>query len=428
MAAMRPSESVVIVGAGMAGLQLAVSLREKAYAGRVILVGDEPVPPYNRPPLSKAYLMGSVQDQELWLRPAKYFQSQQILLLSGQRVSALLRDERRVVLGDDGSSLQYTHLVLAVGARNRKLSIPGSELDGVAYLRTLEESRALKARLRTVERVIVVGAGFIGLEFARVAAKLGMEVTVIEALERPMARALTSSMSALFTREHSRHGVRFLFNTQLQEILGDTGRVAAVKTSGGDEIPAELVVIGIGVVPNTELAEAAGLATDDGIIVDQYLRSTSDPHVSAIGDCAAHPNPHGLGAVIRLESVQNATDQARCCAARIIGQPECYQSVPWFWSEQGNLKLQTVGLAAGYDVSVVRGDQRDTSCSIFCFRRGRLVAVEAVNRPADYMVGRKLLVQRGAITPEQAADESVDLRELCAPVRGADPPDRSARR
>jgi 3-phenylpropionate/trans-cinnamate dioxygenase ferredoxin reductase subunit len=407
---MEPPSSVVIAGTGLAGYQVAASLREHGYGGAIIAVGEEEEFPYQRPPLSKAYLAGAVEESRLALRPENYYADKQIELRRGRRVVALDVAHRRVAL-DDETVLDYGHFVFAVGARNRPLPIPGADLEGVRFLRTLAEARALKARLASLRRVVVIGAGFIGLEFARVAAKHGIEVTVIELENRPMARALSPAMSAVFARDHAAHGIRFLFGTQTLRLLGMAGAVRAVELMDHGEVPADLVLIGIGVIPNVEVAAAANLEVRNGIVVDSLL-ATADPHVSAIGDCAAHPNPHAAGALVRLESVQNATDQGKSLAARLMGKPAPYASVPWFWSDQGDLKLQIAGLTAGCDRTVFRGDPNGTQCSVFCFHGGRLVGVESVNRTGDHMVARRLLAAAAPLTPVLAADESFELKSL----------------
>jgi 3-phenylpropionate/trans-cinnamate dioxygenase ferredoxin reductase subunit len=403
-------DATVVLGAGLAGFQVAAALREQHYAGRVVLIGDESHAPYHRPPLSKGYLLGNADDTVVAMRPAAYYLDKQIELVLGTRAIAVDRTHRKVAL-DNGEVIDYTHLVLAVGARNRPLQLPGTDLARVFYLRRLDEARALRAALESAKRALVIGAGFIGLEFAAAAVKLGVEVTVLEVARRPMSRALSAPMADLFVREHSRSGMRFAFNTQVKRLVGKAGKVAAVETVAGETLPADIIVIGIGVIPNVELATTCNLDVRNGILVDGSL-STSDPHISAVGDCAAHPNPYSTHETVRLESVQNATDQARCVAARIVGKALPYCAIPWFWSDQGSLKLQIAGLTTGCDETAIRGDPAGTHCAVFCFRNGRLLGVETVNRPTDHMVARRLLGNRSPISPSQAADESVDLKRL----------------
>jgi 3-phenylpropionate/trans-cinnamate dioxygenase ferredoxin reductase component len=409
-------ENVVIVGAGQAGLQVAASLREQRYAGRIVLVGDEPHPPYQRPPLSKGYLLGDVSAEQVSLRPQAYFESQRIELLTGKRAVAI--DRARRLLGfEDDTVLAYDQLVLATGARNRPLPVPGADLQNVFFLRTLDEAIALRARLATAKRALVIGAGFIGLEFAASAAKHGLAVTVVDIAERPMARVVSHTMSRIFAREHVRHGVKLLYETQLLRLLGDdAGCVRGAETVDGRVLSADLVVVGIGVLPNVELAHTCDLPVQDGIVVDALLQ-TSDPCVSAIGDVVAHPNPYARSQRIRLESVQNAVDQARCVAARLVGSPAPYRALPWFWSHQGELKLQMAGLPMRGCEEVVRGDESHAACSVFLFYEGQLVCVESLNRPADHMLARRLLASRVAVTPLQAADTHFDLKSLLAAAK-----------
>lgn len=407
---------VVIGGAGQAGFQVAFSLRELGYGGAITMVGEEPHLPYQRPPLSKAYLMGAMDEGRLALRAERLYADKRIDVRTGARLAAIDRGARHARL-EDGSVLPYAHFVFALGARNRALAVPGSELAGVHYLRTLGDAQALKAAFPRVRNVVVIGAGFIGLEFAAVAAKHGLAVTVVEVADRPMARALSPEMGAVFTREHERHGVRFLYGEQVLRLVGEAGAVRGVETRSHGIVPAELVLIGIGVLPNAEIAGAAGLEVANGIVVDAHL-ATADPLVSAVGDCAAHPNVHAAGQLLRLESVQNAIDQGKCVAARITGKAAPYQSVPWFWSDQGELKLQIAGLTQGFDRAVVRGDPAGTSLSVFCYRGGQLLGVESLNRPGEHMAARKLLGQGVPLHPEQAMDESHDLKSHLAAAPG----------
>jgi 3-phenylpropionate/trans-cinnamate dioxygenase ferredoxin reductase subunit len=351
------------------------------------------------------------------MRPEEYFVDKKIEFLPSTRGVSIDRAHRKLAL-DNGAVVEFEHLVLAVGARNRPLHVPGYDLSGVFSLRHLDEARALRLRLEKTRRAVVIGAGFIGLEFAATALKFGVEVTVLEVADRPMSRALTPTLAQVFTREHSKAGVRFLFNTQVKRLLADEGRVATVETVEGVSIDAELVLIGIGVIPNVELAATCNLELRNGILVDALL-STSDPHISAVGDCASYPSRYATGDFVRLESVQNATDQARCVASRILGKAMPYAAVPWFWSDQGPLKLQIAGLTAGHDQTVVRGDPAGTSCSVFCFREGRLLGVESVNRPGDHISARKLIGNNVNLTPAQAVDETVDLKRLAAAAAAA---------
>jgi 3-phenylpropionate/trans-cinnamate dioxygenase ferredoxin reductase component len=398
---------VAIIGAGQAGFQAAASLRDTGFAGRVVLIGDEPVLPYQRPPLSKSYLAGQSGIDDLWLRLAEFYAKQQIDLVYGDAVTAIDRGQRRLHL-TSGIEFSWDHLLFATGAGCRPLAVPGAELDGVLTLRTLADADALRQRLEEAREVVVVGAGFIGLEFAAVALARGTAVHIIEVTRKPMGRVVSEPVSRFFTEAHIGWGADVALGTGVVRILGDGGRVAGVETSDGRRITADLVLICIGVIPNARLARVAGLTVDDGIVVDEYL-VTSDPAISAIGDCANFPTPFAPVRV-RLESVQNAVDQGRCVADRLAGRPAPYQKVPWFWSDQGDLKLQIAGITIGHDASVLRGDPADRNFSVFCFRGSRLIGVESVNRTADHVIARRLLAGEPELSPEQAADEGFDLR------------------
>lgn len=403
------SAGTIIVGTGQAGFELAESLRAGGYNDAITLIGEETQLPYQRPPLSKGFVLDKTGLDEIELRPQEYYPNHNIELLVGTRVVAIDRKERRVEL-DDGRSRPYEWLVLAIGARNRRLAIGGSDLDGVLYLRTLEESTVLKARLGNARHVTIIGGGFIGLEVAAVARTLGKTVTVLEMQPRLMPRVVAPEISAFYETLHSANGVKVLCGAVACEIVADGGKIGAVVLDHGGPVPADLVVAGIGVQPNVEPATTADLPVDNGIVVDEYLR-TADPRIFAIGDCAAHPNPFA-GARIRLESVQNAADQGRSVAASILGDPKPYNVVPWFWTDQYDVRLQMAGLSNGYDRSVMRGDPETKKFSMFYFKGDRLIAVDSINRPADHIHARRLLAAHVPITPEQAADGSVDLKSL----------------
>jgi len=401
---------VLIVGAGHAGFQLAASLRQHGFGERICLINDEAHLPYQRPPLSKAYLKGEGRPDSLMFRPDKFYRDQNIELM-GDRVVSIDRGARRLLLAS-GSSLDYGHLVLATGARNRLLDIPNANLEDVRYLRILDESEALRQRISSGQRVVVVGAGFIGLEFAATARAKGLEVDVVELGPRVMARAVTAEISAFFQDRHTASGIRIHFGVQATGIEGDGGKVTGVSLSDGRHVPADLVVVGVGVLPNVELAAEAGLPVASGVIVNEQLL-TSDPDISAIGDCALFASPR-FGAPLRLESVQNASDHARCVAARLTGDARTYDGLPWFWSDQGPDKLQIAGLTTGYDRVVVRGDAGQGSFSAFCYKSGQLVGIESVNRASDHVFGRKILGLNRSIEPDRAADLSFDLKAALA--------------
>ena len=402
--------AVLIVGAGHAGFQVAASLRQAGYNDRVAIINDEAHLPYQRPPLSKAYLKGTGGPDTLMFRPQKFFDDQHIELISDHAVS-IDRAGHKLKLAS-GSSLDYGHLVLATGARNRLLDIPNAKLPNVRYLRILDDSEDLRARIAASRRVVVIGAGFIGLEFAATARIKGLEVDVLELASRVMARAVTAEVSDYFQKRHTEAGVRIHLGVMATSIEADGDEITGVSLSDGRHIPADLVVVGVGVLPNVELAAEAGLPTASGIIVNERLL-TADPDISAIGDCALFESPR-FGGSLRLESVQNATDQARCVAARLTGDDKPYDGQPWFWSDQGDDKLQIAGLTTGYDQVVMRGDSAQKAFSAFCYRAGKLVGIESVNRAGDHMFGRRFLGMGRQLAPEQAADQGFDLKKALA--------------
>jgi 3-phenylpropionate/trans-cinnamate dioxygenase ferredoxin reductase component len=404
------ARGVVIVGAGHAGFQVAASLRQLGFTDRVAIINGEAHLPYQRPPLSKAYLKGTGGPDTLMFRPQKFYDEQKIELISDVAV-AIERAARKLKLAS-GRVLDYGHLVLATGARNRLLDIPNARLPNVRYLRILDDSEDLRARLASSKRVVVIGAGFIGLEFAATARIKGLEVDVLELASRVMARAVTVEVSDYFQNRHAQAGVRIHLGVMATAIEADGEKITGVSLSDGRHIPADLVVVGVGVLPNVELAAEAGLPTASGIIVDRHLL-TSDPDISAIGDCALFESPR-FGGSLRLESVQNATDHARCVAARLTGDDKPYDGGPWFWSDQGDDKLQIAGLTTGYDQVVLRGDPAQKAFSAFCYRQGRLVGIESVNRAGDHMFGRRLLGMNRSLSPEKAADAKFDLKAALA--------------
>ncbi|WP_063692541.1 NAD(P)/FAD-dependent oxidoreductase [Bradyrhizobium stylosanthis] len=401
---------VVIVGAGHGGYQVAASLRQAGFAEPISLINDEAHLPYQRPPLSKAYIKGSAGPESLMFRPEKFYQDQKIELIAGRAVS-IDRVGHKVLLAS-GATLPYGHLVLATGARNRLLDLPNANLPDVRYLRILDDSEALRQIMPSKKRAVIIGAGFIGLEFAATARIKGLEVDVLELAPRVMARAVTAEVSEYFQERHREAGIRIHLGVQATSIEAEGGKVTGVSLSDGRHLPADLVVVGVGVLPNIELAADAGLPVAAGIIVDEYL-STVDPDISAIGDCALFASPR-FGSSLRLESVQNATDHARCLAARLTGDRKPYDSHPWFWSDQGDDKLQIAGLTTGYDRVVLRGSPAKKAFSAFCYHGDRLLGIESINRAGDHMFGRRLQAMDRSISPEQAADESFDLKSALA--------------
>ncbi len=399
--------SVVIIGAGHAGFQCAAALRQQAFEGDVTLIGDEVHLPYQRPPLSKGYLLGKVRKDDLAFRAADFFDTHRIRRVTGS-VEAIDRTAQRVHLRS-GEAVGYDHLVLATGSRPRSLPVRGAGLDRIFALQTLDDADRLRDALKTSTRTVVIGAGFIGLEFASSARSFGSEVCVVDVADRPMARVLSQQASEAFADYHRSEGTQLLMQTQVEAFEGTEGRATVVLTADGRRLPADLIVVGVGAVPSCELARQCGLALDNGVVVDASL-VTLDPCISAIGDIAQFPHAR-TGKPIRLESVQNATDQARAVASRLAGRAvPPYEAVPWFWSDQGALKLQIAGLRTENAEHVLFGDAR--SFSVVCIADGELCAVESVNRPADHMIARKLLGKRTPLSRDQALHPGFSLRTL----------------
>jgi len=403
-----PPQSIVIVGAGQCGGQCADALLRAGHAGPLLLVGDERHPPYQRPPLSKQLLAGAIPPERTILKPAGYWAEKGVELALGRRVVAIDRAARTVAL-EDGETRGYDALVLATGSRPRRLALPGRELAGVHDLRTIDDVDAIRGNLREGARLVVVGGGFIGLEVASVARGLGAEVTVLEAADRLLPRVVPPAMSAWFQRLHESRGVAVHTGVAVTGFEGRDGRVHAVGTAHGAH-PADLVVLGVGIVPNQELAADCGLPCDDGIVVDEHCR-TADPAVYAAGDCTRHPQPL-LGGTLRLESVHNATAQARVAAANLMGGEQRYAEIPWFWSDQYDVKLQMIGLSSPHEHAVVRGDMDGSAFVVFYLRGGVLVAADAVNSPRDFMACRKLIPRLQAVDPERLGDPQTPLADL----------------
>lgn len=397
---------VVVIGAGQAGASLVSKLREYGYQGAITLVGDEPVPPYQRPPLSKKYLLGEMSVERLYLRPESYYAEAGIDLRLGTAVTGIDREARRVQLGE--GRLEYAHLVLATGSMPRRLpSVIGGDLDGVHVVRTLKDVDAMSPGFVPGARLLIVGGGYIGLEAAAVAATRGMTVTLVEMAERILGRVAAPETAAYFRALHRRHGVDLREGVGLERLSGD-GHVRAARLSDGTEMPVDMVIAGVGIVPDTRLAEAAGLAVDNGVAVDAQGR-TSDPAIWATGDCASFPHD---GARLRLESVPNAIDMAECVAGNIMGAGTSYVPRPWFWSDQYDVKLQIAGLNTGYDQIVTR--EAGAATSVWYYKSDRLLAVDAMNDPRAYMVGKRLIEAGKTADPGIVADASVDLKSLLA--------------
>jgi 3-phenylpropionate/trans-cinnamate dioxygenase ferredoxin reductase subunit len=399
-------ERIVIIGAGQAGVQAAATLRTEGFDGSLTLIGEEPFAPYQRPPLSKAYLAGDFARERLFLKPDSFYAETRCDLRLRVTATRIDRPSKTVHLSD-GTTLAYDRLLLTTGARIRKVPVPGADLPGVYYLRGIEDVDALRPQFRNGARLAVVGGGYIGLEVAAVAVKSGLQVSVVEAADRVMVRAASLQLSSFYEAEHRAHGVAFQLGSTAEAFEG-TAQVHAVKTNTG-RVAADFVLAGIGVVPNCELAKDAGLACDNGIAVDEFT-ATSDPDIFAAGDCTSHPA--FAGGRVRLESVQNAIDQAKHAALAMLGRGTAYREVPWFWSDQYDLKLQIAGLAQPGDVTVLRGNPQTRKFSVFHVRDGVVAAVEAVNAAPDYIVGRKLIAARARIAPERLGDVAVPVKSF----------------
>ena len=404
-------ESIVIAGAGQAAVQAIETLRRKGFTGKLILVGDEPWLPYQRPPLSKKYLAGALGRERLLLRPQQFYGQHSVEVRLGRRVEEIARREQRVRL-DDGSTLAYDALLLATGGRPRALDVPGANLEGVHALRTLADADRIRAGLPAGARLVVVGGGYIGLEVAATARHMGLTVTVLEMAGRVMGRVVCPEISAFYETEHARHGVQIQCNTRVLALASHPdGRVRAVVTEDGVEHPADIVLVGVGLAPAVELAAAAGLPCDNGVVVDEYCR-TSDPAIYAAGDCANHPSLH-YGRRLRLESVDNAFEQGKSAALNLLGLPTAHDKMPWFWSDQYDLKLVIVGIGQGHDSVVLRGDPAARAFSACYLSRGELIALDSINTPKDQMAARKLIPAHARPDPDRLGDPGVPLMDAC---------------
>lgn len=417
MASLGPG-TTLIVGAGQAGYALAAALRRLGDDRPITLVGDEAVGPYERPPLSKGYLLGSRDRDSVVLRPRDWFPEQGIDLVTGEAVSAVTPDDvGGTAVTTSGRSFRFSRLALATGSVNRQLDVPGADLDGVLSLRDLVDADRLAERLHDAHRVVVIGGGFIGLEIAAAARILGREVTVVEVADRLLGRAVSPALSDFYAAAHRRRGTRILLNTSVARLVGtaDDGHrdVSSVELVGGGSLPADLVVVAVGARARTELAEQLGLQVDGGIVVDEHSR-TSDGRTVAVGDCTNVPNPfvRSPTARVRLESAQHATDHALTAAATLLGRTEAYMAVPWFWSDQGDLKLQIVGLVGGQDQTVVRGDPASEHFSLLHYRDGLLLAAECVGTAQDHLAVKRGLERNLTIDPAAAGDPTVPLKRL----------------
>ena len=404
------SENCIVVGASHAAAQLVTTLRESEWEGDILVIGDEHHAPYHRPPLSKAYLAGEKKIEDILIRPGEVYRNMDVAFRLDTHVDAIDRDNHRLVL-DNGEFVPYDKLALTTGSRVRRMNnMPGITLSGIYYLRDTADVDLIRADLRPGCEVVIIGGGYIGLEAAAVLRKLGMNVTVLEMMDRVLQRVTAPQMSRFFTRVHEEEGVHILCGTGVTGFEGES-RVEHVVCSDGQRLSAHIVIVGIGIVPNVELAQKAGLEVDNGIVVDGHAR-TADEDIYAAGDCTSHFNRH-YDRRVRLECVQNATDQARVAALNLCGRETEYDALPWFWSDQYDLKLQIAGLSQGYDDVVVRGDvEQGRSCSAVYLRQGEVICVDAVNRPAEFMAGKRLIAARARPARDRLEDESAPLRDL----------------
>jgi len=403
------TERVIIVGAGHAAGQAATSLRQKKYAGEIIVIGDEPYVPYQRPPLSKKYLAGELETPRLYFKPEHFYPDHNIEMRLSTRVAAINPKDKTVAL-DTGETLDYSKLILATGSRVRELPIPGNDLEGVHYLRNIADVKAMQGGFKPGAKLVIVGGGYIGLEVAAVAVKTGLDVTVLETESRVMNRVVAREISQFFQNMHTEEGVKLELGRRVQAINGESGKVTSVVCADGFTVDTDMVVIGIGIVPNAELAEAAGLKCSNGIAVDEYCQ-TSDPDILAIGDCTRHPNAL-LGRHLRLESVHNAIEQGKTAALNIVGEPVAYNQVPWFWSDQYNVKMQIAGMSDVHEQFVLRGDPSTRSFAAFYLQQGKIVAVDAINSPREFMLGKKLVAAGARISLDDLTDTSKDFKEM----------------
>lgn len=404
------SDTIVIVGAGHASGQAAASLRQEGFEGKITLIGEEPYLPYQRPPLSKKFLAGELTIDRVYFKPPEFYDDAHVDVRLNSRVTTLDRGAKEVVT-EDGSRISYDKLILTTGSRVRELRCPGSELAGIHYLRTIDDVEAIKGQFIAGKRMVIVGAGYVGLEVAAVAVKHGLEVSVLEMEERVLARVTSPEISQYFHDVHSEAGVNLLYGHGVSSFEG-ASRLERVTCGNGTSLDADLAIVGIGILPNVELAEEAGLDCDNGIKVDTHCR-TSDPDIFAAGDCTQHPNEI-YDRRIRLESVHNALEQAKTAAASACGKDKPYVQVPWFWSDQYDLKLQMAGLNQGYDEVVLRGDPAGRKFAAFYLKAGQLIAVDAINAAPEYMMGRKLIGEKARVAPERLGDINISMKEVAS--------------
>ncbi len=407
---------IVVIGGGQAGAQALQSLRQGGYDGSLTLVGDEPALPYQRPPLSKAYMKGEMTEERLYFRPAPWYQDQNIEVILSTRATPIGRTNCKVELAH-GGHLDYDALIIATGSRPRVLPTKGATLQGVHDLRDLADVERIRPNMVAGRKMVIVGAGYIGLEAAAVARQMGLDVTVLEMAPRVLARVTSPVMSEFFETEHRAQGVQILTGARLDHLDGADGKVSAAILADGTRIDADIVLVGIGILPNEELAKDAGIACNNGILVDRDAR-TSDPRVFAAGDCASRPLVH-YGRSGRLESVHNAIEQGKLAAAAILGKPRPAEDCPWFWSDQYDLKLQIAGLSQDYDQIVVRGDPKDRKFAAFYLRDGTLIAVDAINSPPEFLASKKLIMSGAKLAPDLLSDTSTPMKDIAAAALAA---------
>ena len=407
------TKKVLIVGAGQAGMQVAVTLRELAFTGQITVVGDESYQPYQRPPLSKAYLAGESDFESLSFRSPEFYENNNIEIVTDQSISQVsIKENSGEATSHTGRVFDFDRLVLAPGSTPRKLNLPGHELDGILYLRSIEDADQLKKLWGKAQNVVVIGGGFIGLEVAAQATKNGKQATVLEAGERLIARAVSPFTSESIKNAHERRGTSIRLSVVIDSFVGTDGKVTAVKLSTGEIIAADIVMVGIGVVARAELAQQIGLEISNGAILVNEFAETSNALVLAGGDAIMLPHPMGEDSLVRLESVQNAVDQAKVVASTIVGERVPYKAVPWFWSDQADLKLQIAGLSAGYDHTVVRGNPAEDKFSVLYYRSGKILAIDAVNDAPEYMAVRRALTSGANILASAASDSATPLKSL----------------
>lgn len=402
---------IVIAGAGQAAAQALQSLRQGGFDGDLTLVGDEPALPYQRPPLSKAYMKGEFEEERLYFKPAAWYEDQKVEVLLGTRATRIERSTKTLHLGH-GATLPYDALIIATGSRPRPLPCKGADLQGVHDLRTLADVERIRPQMVDGRNMVIIGAGYIGLEAAAVARQMGLNVTVLEMAPRVLARVTSPVLSEFYTSEHRRQGVTILTSTQLSHLEGKDGAVTGAVLADGTVLPADIVLSGIGILPNDELAKDAGIACSNGILVDRDAR-TSDPAIFAVGDCASRPLVH-YGRDGRLESVHNAIEQGKLAAAAILGLPRPAEDCPWFWSDQYDLKLQIAGLSQGYDTHVIRGDPAARKFAVFYLRNETLIAVDAVNSPPEFLASKKLIMAGAKLAPAKLGDTSTPMKDIAA--------------